>query len=338
MDKKPKTSTSTSKQVKQKDEASSKATKKSSPAGDKRKVTGKKTGVSVRKVKKVVKKESLDKLGSEKVKSKATKTATISNEVVKVDGKVTKKVAVATKNDDKNVSFSINKKIIKVIIFGVIVLIGFFFVMLVVDAGFQWYENTQIVARINGKIITRKQLADDMIRMEGIAYIDDNLSLRILIAEKARDEGISVSKEEIEKLLFEVYEVDSVEALEKKINDLGFIDMQMFYDQAELQLNIEKLVGEIAVSEEEIDAEMQAYREMYKQEGMTDEEFDEVMTSVGGREIIIDRLMEQKKTESVEALLEEIDKSSTIENYLTVERDYEFFGLYKNLWEKWFRD
>ena len=317
--------------MKKKDDLASKATQKSSPVVAKKKTTAKNTVTNVSKDKKVVKMESLDKLGSEKVKSKATKTATISNEVVKVDGK-------GTKNEDKNVSFSINKKIIKAIIFGIIVLIGFFFVMVVVDAGFQWYENTQIVARINGKVITRKQLADDMIRMEGIAYIDDNLSLRILIAEKARDEGINVSKEEIEELLFEVYEVDSVEALEKKINDLGFIDMQMFYDQAELQLNVEKLVGEIAVSEEEIDAEMQAYREMYKQEGMTDEEFDEVMTSVGGREIIIDRLMEQKKTESVEALLEEIDKSSTIENYLTVERDYEFFGLYKNLWEKWFRD
>lgn len=254
--------------------------------------------------------------------------------VVKVDGKNIEQTVEQNTDSDK-VKIVINKKLLSSVIVGLIFLIGFFLVIVVVDAGFQWYESTQVVARVDGKVITRKQLADDMIKMGGREYIDEDLGLRILLENKAKKDGIEVTQDEIEKFLFEIYEVDSVEKLEDVLKISGDSDLETSYEKARISLYVDKMIGDITPTEEQINAELQAYKEMYQQEGSTDEEFNAIMESIGGREIIVERLKSELEQQKLQELFEELDNESTIENYLSEERDYEFLKLYKDLWKKW---
>lgn len=236
---------------------------------------------------------------------------------------------------DGKVHINIDKKTLRKILVVLIVLISFFLVIIVVDATFQWYEKTQIVARVNGKIITRKQLADDMIRMNGKEYIDEYLSLRILIEEKAAEENVVVTQKDIDEYLFEVYDVDSTKQLQDKLKLSGVTDVDFVYDRTKFLMYIEKLVGDVSVSDEEVNAELQSLRDMYKEDDMTDEDFDEVIASIGGRDIIVDRLKQQKNEQKIDELIVDLERSSTIDNYLSEDMDYEFLRLYKDLWEKW---
>jgi len=242
---------------------------------------------------------------------------------------------VISNGDSDKVKIAINKKLLSTVMFGLIFIIGLFLVIIGVDAGFQWYESTQIVARIDGKVITRKQLADDMINMGGKTYIDEDLGLRILLENKAKEEGIEVSQEDIEKFLFEIYEVDSVEKLEEtlKLNDDS--DLETTYEKARISLYVEKLIGDITPTEEQINAELQEYKDIYLQDGATEEDFNEMMESIGGREVIVERLTSELEQQKLEELFEQLDSESTIENYLSEEREYEFLKLYKDLWDKW---
>lgn len=113
-------------------------------------------------------------------------------------------------------------------------------------------NNDEVVARVNGEIITRNDLYDAMLMQTGQDTLDNLISKKI-IEQEAKKQSIKVSDAEIEKELNELAEYyGGQDALEQTMASYN-MSMDDIKKDVVLNIQLEKLMGsKITITDEEI--------------------------------------------------------------------------------------
>ncbi len=128
--------------------------------------------------------------------------------------------------------------------------------------GPQLGRDPEVVARVNGEAITKEELYQAMVRAVGQQTLQRLITER-LVAQEAARAGVSVADAELDARVAELQaDFGGAEAFQQVLAAYG---MTLADVRQELRLNllVERLVGEVSVSEEEVAAYYEANRDRY---------------------------------------------------------------------------
>lgn len=184
-----------------------------------------------------------------------------------------------------------------------------FFIIVVIGlilAGLYYYRGQFIVATVNGTPITRYEVIRELEQQAGQATIDSIIS-RKLIVQKAENDGIEVSQEDIDAKIKEIEDelASSGQSLDELL-ELQGVSRAQVEEQTKIQIMLEKLLSDkTSVTDEEVQAAVEQQSELMP-EGMTPEEFAQQIES---------NLKDQKFAFEVQNFIQELQNSASI-NYL----------------------
>lgn len=255
--------------------------------------------------KKAVKKSPAKKTTAKKtVKStKAASKKTVKKTTVKAPKKVAKKVAPkkttpAIKAPAVKMPSFISKIETKKLVLPLVILLVVAFAYMIKDE--------IIVARVNGRAVSRVALIKNL-EKQGATQVLEDMTLKILIEQKIKEAGIEVEQSEIDAEIQEV--ADMLEAQGQSLEDL--LEAQnLTLDEVEDQLRLTKgmeavLADRVEVTEEEINTYFADNQEL----------LGEGADLEGMREQIKEQLTQSKLASEQQIWLEEIKSESNIKYF-----------------------
>lgn len=184
-----------------------------------------------------------------------------------------------------------------------------FFIVVVIGlvlAGLYYYRGQFIVATVNGTPITRYEVIRELEQQAGQATIDSIISKK-LIVQKAEEEGIEVTQEDINAKIKEIEDQlkTSGQSLDELLELQGVTRSQV-EEQTKIQIMLEKLLADkTSVTKDEVAAAVEQQSELMP-EGMSPEEFSKQIES---------NLKDQKFAFEVQNFIQELQNGASI-NYL----------------------
>lgn len=159
-----------------------------------------------------------------------------------------------------------------------------------------------IVAMVNGEPVTRLAVIREL-EMQGGKQISESLITETLVRQKAREQGITATAEEIEreiKTLEELYK-EQGQDLEQVLSMRGMTRADL-ERQIELKIFLDKLTGNIEVTDEEVQQFIDENNEAY---GGT-------LTA----EDVRTQLEEQKRSERSSQIITELQSQANIQHFV----------------------
>ncbi len=146
-------------------------------------------------------------------------------------------------------------------------------VIVLIAVGLYFGKGLFVVALVNGQPVTRYEVIKELESQAGQSTTDAIIS-EILVKQKASEQGITISQEQIDERIKEI-EADLAttgQSLDELL-ELQGLTRDAVEDQIRLQLMLRELLADkIEVSVEEVEAAVEQQAEV-KPEGMSDEEF-----------------------------------------------------------------
>lgn len=179
-------------------------------------------------------------------------------------------------------------------------------VILLAVAGLLLTRNYLIVAMVNGSPISRFSVISELEKQSGKQVLD-SLVTRTLILQEAKEKNINVSQEDVDKELKEI-EANLAQQGQKldQVLDLQGMTKDQLVDQIRLQKMLEKMVGNVAITDEEVNSYIESNKEALPQ----DQEEAELKANVKSS------LAQQKTNTKAQEFLENLRKDAKIDYYV----------------------
>jgi parvulin-like peptidyl-prolyl isomerase len=163
-----------------------------------------------------------------------------------------------------------------------------------------------IAATVNGQPISRWELNDQMTKRFGDQTLDNIVNERLILG-AARQKGIFVTNDEINKKMKEVEDRLKGQATLKEALAAQGMTEDTFRRQLEIQVSIEKMFNKDAtVSPKEVDEYILKNEDTYK----------EATDQAKVKQDVTDNLKQQKISEAFDKWFADIKKTATIKKYL----------------------
>lgn len=268
-----------------------KSSPKNKPAATKKKVA-KKTPVKKTSPKKVVKTSKVS------VKKTTSKVTVPKKTVRKTTPKVAEKTMSATKAPSVKMPSFISKIETKKLVLALVVLLVIAFAYMIKDE--------LIVARVNGKAISRLALIKNL-EKQGASQVLEDMVLKTLIEQKIKEAGVEVDQAEIDAEIQDVS--DMLEAQGQSLDDLleaQNLTLEEVEDQLRLTKGMEAvLANRVDVTDEEVAAYFEDNQDLLGEgadfEGMKDQ--------------IREQIRQSKLANEQQVWLEEIKSESNIKYF-----------------------
>ena len=173
---------------------------------------------------------------------------------------------------------------------------------------FIYVRKTIIVATINGQPISRFEVIKTL-EQQGAKQVVDSLVSKNLLLQKAKQQKIEVTQEEIDKEIDKIKEQikDQGQDLETVLATQGLTEKDLV-EQIRLRSVLEKLLADkIKVSDKEVQQYIEKNRESYPEE-MKESEL---------KKTVREQLENQKLSSSAQELLSELKTNASIKYYVT---------------------
>lgn len=124
-------------------------------------------------------------------------------------------------------------------------------------------DNSEVVARVGGEVITKDELYDIMVQQTGQEALD-NLVVKKIIELEASDQNLEISEEEIDKEVQELAE--NYGGQDAMIEALAMynVDLDQVREDVAVNIKLEKLLNpRIKITDEEVQAYFAANQEAY---------------------------------------------------------------------------
>jgi len=162
-----------------------------------------------------------------------------------------------------------------------------------------------IVAKVNGDTITRTEYTAELEKTAGKQVLE-GLTTKKIIEQEAKSKGITVSDEEIDAEIKKIeQQLTSQGQSLDQILALQGLTKEGLRDQIIVQKTVEKLVGDVQIATQEIDAYIEQNQELAG-------ENTDLKTLRATAEA---DLKQQKTDQSIQKLLQDLRKKATIEYY-----------------------
>lgn len=179
-------------------------------------------------------------------------------------------------------------------------------VILILVVVFWKFKGVFIAAMVNGQPISRWQLNNQLQKRFGDQVLDNIINERLILA-GARQKGIFITADEIDK---RVKEIEGRLKNQMSLNDAlkaQGLSMEDFRQQIEIQLSIDKMFDkEATVSSEDVDNYLEKNSDYYK----------EATDPAKVKEDVLNILRQQKITELFDKWFSEIRESAKVQKYL----------------------
>ena len=124
-------------------------------------------------------------------------------------------------------------------------------------------DNSEVVARVGGEVITKDELYDIMVQQTGQEALD-NLVVKKIIELEASDQNLKISKEEIDKEVQELAENYGGQDAMIQALTMYNIDLEQVREDVAVNIKLEKLLNpRIKITDEEVQAYFAANQEAY---------------------------------------------------------------------------
>lgn len=126
-----------------------------------------------------------------------------------------------------------------------------------------YFRNVFIVATVNGEPITRLAVIKEL-EAQGGKQVTDSLVTQALIRQDAKAKGVSASQEEIDQEIQTVEELYEQQGQDlEQVLSLRGMSRDDLVSQIELKILLDKLVGNVEVTEEEVTEFIEQNNEAY---------------------------------------------------------------------------
>ena len=174
--------------------------------------------------------------------------------------------------------------------------------VIIVLVGLVYTRGWLFAAKVNGRFVSRLELASRLEQMYGKQVLD-NLVVEKLIEQEALEKNLQVTGEEIDKQVEEIAKQVAGEDLDKLLAAQGMTRQQL-REQVRLNLLVEKLVEDkVEIGDEEIDKYVEQNKEFLDEGGDV-------------REQARMQLKQTKMGEEVQNLIQELRDAAAVVKYI----------------------
>lgn len=159
-----------------------------------------------------------------------------------------------------------------------------------------------VVATVNGKPISRMKYAQELEKAAGKQVLE-GIVTKTIIQQQAEKEGVTVSQDEINNEIKKLEDQLKTQGqtLDQVLSIQG-LTRESLQEQIRLQKIVEKLVGDVKVSTEEVDAYIE------QNEGLASEDTDLETLKTQAQE----QLKRQKTDQQIQQLIQNLRQSATV--------------------------
>lgn len=220
----------------------------------------------------------------------------------------------------------VNKKVVTNLLIYVLSVCVIVLLIIGLDAGIQEYKRLNYVAKINGEYITKSEFQNGLNSIYANNFLTNTYYYSKLVEMEAEKNGYyikEITDEQVNDYIKKEEPETDIEELIKYYEDQRGITKEWIYYAYRIQMLQDKLIGEIVVTDQEIDDYIKAETES----GTPSEELT-------NREEISEQLKNNKINEKQTELMEKLESQASLENYLKDKPKYEFLKELKSLFKE----